>query len=279
MTKEELNLPQVQVNFHRPLPEACHLLVLGGRPPATNWLQALLEQSPAPKLWAIDHGVDACRSASALPDVLLGDSDSAAPENWSWGVAHAAVTERHPPEKDLTDTQLALARAAEQAPAILLLTGAFGGRFDHAFSTVFSAAQQPGTCLLADDREILLFVRGGEQISIHSLQAPAAISLLPLTERVQGITLTGTHWPLVDASLIQAKPYAVSNVLAADANTIDVHIRQGILGVHLVFESASDTLHCPSKEHGEHRSSCRSLSVCDADEPPRKAQQQTIPQR
>ena len=102
---------------------------------------------------------------------------------------------------------------------------------------------------------------------------------LPLTERVQGVTLTGTHWPLVDASLIQAKPYAVSNVLAADANTIDVHIRQGILGIHLVFESASDTLHCPSKEHGEHRSSCRSLSVCDADEPPRKAQQQTIPQR
>ena len=31
MTKEELNLPQVQVNFHRPLPEACRLLVLGGK--------------------------------------------------------------------------------------------------------------------------------------------------------------------------------------------------------------------------------------------------------
>jgi thiamine pyrophosphokinase len=79
MTKEELNLPQVQVNFHRPLPEACRLLVLGGRTPATNWLQALLEQSPAPKLWAIDHGIDACRSASALRVVRLGVAYRAAP--------------------------------------------------------------------------------------------------------------------------------------------------------------------------------------------------------
>ncbi len=249
MTKEELDLPQVQVNFHRPLPGSCRLLVLGGRPPAEYWLQAVLDQSPAPELWAIDHGVDVCRSASALPDVLLGDADSAAPENWSWGAAHAAVTEHHPPEKDFTDTQLALARPAEQTPADLKLTEALGRHNHHAFSTVFSAAQQPVTCLLADDREILLFVRSDEQLSIHCLQAPAAISLLPLTERVQGVTLTGTHWPLVDALLIQAKPYAVSNVLAADSNAIGVHIRQGILGVHLVFESTSDTLHCLSKEH------------------------------
>ncbi len=271
-----LQLPQLRLQG----PLACFqdacLLVVGGRAPEVAWLR---KAAKGREVWAVDHGLDACLAADIRPQRLIGDGDSAAPAAWQLAKEQHIPIEQFPVEKDDTDTQLALKRAREAGFPASIVTGAFGGRFDHAFSTVFSAAQQPGTCLLADDREILLFVRGGEQISIHCLQAPAAISLLPLTERVQGVTLTGTHWPLVDASLIQAKPYAVSNVLAADANTIDVHIRQGILGVHLVFESASDTLHCPSREHGELCSSCRSLSACDADELPRKAQQQMIPQR
>lgn len=240
MTKEELSLPQIRVNFHRTLPARHRLLVLGGRPPMARWLTALLHQAPPPELWAIDHGVDACRDAGACPQVLLGDADSAAPENWRWGCAHAAVTDRHPVAKDLTDTQLALARAAAESPAVLLLTGAFGGRFDHAFSTVFSAAWQPGTCLLADEREIMLFVRNGEQLTIRCLQTPAAISLLPLTERVQGVTLAGTRWPLEDAPLTQARPYAVSNLLAPGAQEFSLHVSSGILGVHLVYDTTAE---------------------------------------
>ncbi len=235
MVTNPLVLPQIHADFHHPLPSLHRLLVLGGRPPAASWLQQVLRQQPTPELWAIDHGVDACRSADACPTVLLGDADSASPANWAWGCTHAASIERHPVEKDLTDTQLALSRAAASTPAVLILTGAFGGRFDHAFSTVFSAAQQPGTCLLADERESMLFVHDKERLSVTCRQPPTALSLLPLTAEVQGVTLRGTHWPLENATLTQAQPNTISNVLEPGSHSFDISVGRGVLGVHLVF--------------------------------------------
>ena len=150
-TRSCIRLPQVTLDFHRPLPEAERLLFLGGRAPAVPWLQEWRRAWPSADVYAVDHGVDACRRAGLSPTLLIGDADSAAPENWRWGEARAARVERHPVEKDFTDTQLALQRATEGGPAVLLLTGAFGGRFDHAYSTIFSAAQVKAPCVLAEE--------------------------------------------------------------------------------------------------------------------------------
>ena len=236
MTSETLQLPQFQGDFHRPLPDICRVLLLGGRPPAIDWLHAALVTLPAPEIWAVDHGIDLCRQADLPPHLLIGDADSATPENWAWGCRSATRVERHPIEKDLTDTQLALMRAAKGSPSALLLSGAFGGRFDHAFSTTFSAAQHLGTCLLADEAEIMLFVHSGEQLSIKCLQAPQALSLLPLTAQVQGVTLRGTHWQLVNATLTQTCPNAVSNELEGTHRHVDVSVAQGTLGLYLCYE-------------------------------------------
>ena len=149
----------------------------------------------------------------------------------AWGEAHAAHVERHPVEKDFTDTQLAL-RHASQDDAILLLTGAFGGRFDHAYSTMFSAAQVKTPCLLADERETVAYLRAGETLTLHCHTQPKAISLLPMTAAVTGVTTTGLHWPLQGATLAQALPNAVSNVFEATARDCTIFIRSGCLAVY-----------------------------------------------
>ena len=230
-----IHLPQGTLDFHRPLPERARLLVLGGRAPAVPWLQEWRRAWPSADVYAVDHGVDACRRAGLSPTLLIGDADSATPENWRWGEARAARVERHPVEKDFTDTQLALRRAMEDGSAVLLLTGAFGGRFDHAYSTIFSAAQVQTPCVLADERELVVYVPGGERLTVAFRQQPKALSLLPMTAEAEGVTLQGTHWPLTDAVLCQGRPNAVSNVVEKSSKDCTLQVREGCIALYACF--------------------------------------------
>ena len=84
----------------------------GGRPPETDWLTGLIQQrnmcgSDDP-IWAIDRGVNICRALQLSPALLIGDGDSADAEAWTWAVDQGAKLHSFPPEKDFTDTELAL---------------------------------------------------------------------------------------------------------------------------------------------------------------------------
>lgn len=226
-----IELPQATCEFHRPLPKTATMLFLGGRAPSEAWAHSLLDGNTCAAICAVDRGVAICRTLMLSPDMLLGDADSATSDDWAWGEAHAKRIERHPVRKDLTDTQLALHRM-DDSNTVLLLTGAFGGRFDHAYSTIFSAAQAKGTCVLADERESIAYVRAGETLSLHCHKQPKAISLLPMTSNVTGVTATGLYWPLADATLAQAMPNTVSNVLADGAHDCTISIQTGCLAVY-----------------------------------------------
>ena len=229
-----IGLPQATFDFHRSLPKTRHLLFLGGRAPSLSWARSLCQQKVRSTIYAIDRGVGVCRSLNLFPDVLLGDADSPSREDWAWGETHAKTIERHPVEKDFTDTQLALERLKD-SEAMLILTGAFGGRFDHAYSTIFSAAQAKNTCVLADERETITYLHAGDTLTIACQDTPKALSLLPMTEAVTGVTTNGLHWELDDATLTQAHPYAVSNVLSSNTTSCSISIGQGCLAVYLCW--------------------------------------------
>ena len=211
--------------------QAC-LLVVGGRAPEVEWLR---KASDGRIVWAVDHGLDACLAAGIVPQRLIGDGDSAAPAAWHFAEKKGIPIEKFPPEKDDTDTQLALRIAKEAGFPAAIVTGAFGGRFDHALSTVMSCAFAPLPCLLADEREALFFVHSDETITFTPAKEPKAISLLPFTPRCYGVDLTGTHWPLHGATLEASSMRAVSNVLAAGSRALTVSLQSGLLGVYFVW--------------------------------------------
>ena len=116
--------------------DAC-LLVVAGRAPEAAWLR---EAAKGREVWAVDHGLDACLAAGIRPQRLIGDGDSTAPAAWQLAKEQHIPIEQFPVEKDDTDTQLALKLAREAGFPAAIVTGAFGGRFDHALSTVTSCA-------------------------------------------------------------------------------------------------------------------------------------------
>ena len=225
-TSNNLILPQLTISGKR-YGQRPWLLITGGRPPADDWLNQLPAVS---EIYAADHGLDTCKHNSLPPTYILGDGDSAAPATWQWGKSLGVPMEEFPVAKDYTDTQLALQKMTK-AP-ILLVTGAFGGRLDHLYSLIHSCAHQPAPCVLADEQEVLCFIKDNESITLTFSQRPLAISLLPVTTNCHGVHLDNVRWPLTAADLDQSMPNAISNELLPGQTTLTCQVQQGILGIY-----------------------------------------------
>ena len=211
----------------------------GGRPPTPEWLSLLVQHKKNytnHPVWAIDRGVDICHALKLPPAHLIGDGDSADPTAWHWAEEQNTEIHAFPPEKDFTDTELALHIAAQNDPcSLVILTAAFGGRLDHLMSTAAVAAHATIPCVLADERETLFYLHAGESLTITCDMPPRAISLLPFTEECTGVTTHGLYWELRDACITNRASLAISNVLAREntKNTFTVSIKSGVLGVYL----------------------------------------------
>ncbi|MCR5757150.1 MAG: thiamine diphosphokinase [Selenomonas sp.] len=225
-TKNGIALPQLAISGET-YQEIPWLLITGGRSPASTWLEKL---PPVAGIYAADHGLDTCRRNHLRPDYILGDGDSASPATWAWGKNLGVPVEEYPVAKDFTDTQLALQKM-EKAP-VIIITGAFGGRLDHLYSTMFSCSQQHTPCLLADEQEVLCFVKPDQSITLTFSKRPLAISLLPVTAQCQGVYLNNVRWPLAGADLYQTFPNAISNELLPDKSNLTCQVKQGILGLY-----------------------------------------------
>lgn len=229
----DLSLPGIRIGLSGAAPDGERLLVAGGRAPSVPWLQAAAEGR---RVVAIDRGIDACRAAGIIPARLIGDGDSASPEAWAWARRHGVPTLRFPKDKDETDTQLAL-REDDEAGGFVILTGAFGGRFDHAYSTMFSCASLSVPCALIDETEALFYAQADQSINLTCQSVPKAISLLPFTENCSGVTINNVRWPLTGATLTQKSPNAVSNELLTGQTDLSICVKSGILGVYCYWET------------------------------------------
>lgn len=227
-----IKLPQVTFSFQQPLPKHQYLLISGGRPPANVWLRAAAKHRT---VWCIDHGIDSCRSAGLIPEHLFGDGDSASREGWDWAISQKIPTEKYHREKDFTDTQLALEYASRDPEAIAVLTGCFGKRMDHLYSTFFTCGHSKMPVCLADEQEVLLPLGPGNELTILPERKPLALSLLPITASCTGVNISNVRWPLENATLCQTFPNAVSN-LTKSGTPAKVSLSDGILGIYLYWD-------------------------------------------
>ena len=234
-----LILPGIRAEIPRPPSEEI-VCITGGRAPKDDWLRALIAQREKNgarcPIWAIDRGVNITHALGILPNRLIGDGDSASIFPKMFAKLQGVQIDSFPREKDFTDTELALQIAAEEIERpLVILTAAFGGRLDHLMSTAAVAAHADIPCVLADERETLLYLRDGETIHITCETFPRAISLLPFTEECTGVTTEGLYWELADAQIGSRTSLAVSNVLAPEnsAKTFTISIARGVLGVYL----------------------------------------------
>ena len=163
---------------------------------------------------------------SYLPDVAVGDFDSVDPQVLERFQKRGQIRfERHRPEKNETDTELAFSIAQEAGVTDMILMGATGTRLDHVLSNVhlLKAAMDRGLrCQLLDPHNRIRLV-SGRTVFVRTEESYPFVSFVPLTMEVTGITLTGFKYPLQEHCLVlgQECGLCVSNELAADEAVLE----------------------------------------------------------
>ncbi|SRR5574344_2103698 len=208
-----LTLPQGTLSFMDLLPLPVGMVLAGGRKPAVNWLTRVGESCK--EVFAADKGLDYAKASGLKPLLVVGDGDSADRSLWEEAKATTIVKE-FPVAKDHTDLQLLLQELPPDR--LYIMSGVWGGRFDHLFSAIHSLAEvvkkRQLPVVVADERELMILVPAGKTCTFTPPpeERPQAVSVLPVSGSCC-CSLKGVRWPLVHAVLTAADPYAVSNEL------------------------------------------------------------------
>jgi thiamine pyrophosphokinase len=197
------------------------LIFAGGDSPPDSLAGELPE---ADLIVAADSGYDVAVAAGFAVDVLVGDMDSIASEV----IPGHVIVERHSPDKDSTDLELALEKVMSESPGRVVVVGGAGGRFDHELATAG---------LLCSERwrsvEEIDWVTGrgwshvirGRRI-VHG-DVGGLISLVPMGGPAVGVNTKGLRWDLTDATLRPGTTWGVSNEF--NGPVADIRLAEGCL--------------------------------------------------
>ena len=210
-------------------------LIITGGPIDLGFARSYLSGEGFDRVIAVDRGLNAAWALGIVPDVIVGDFDSADPAALAdFRRREHIVWEVHQPEKDDTDTELAIKRAAAMGAGYIVLLGATGGRLDHLLGNIhllYPCLQRGVEACILDPGNKLYLIDGERRFKRREVWG-TYISFLPLTEEVKGITLRGFKYPRTDKDIAIGTSLCISNELAADEAVIT--LQDGVL---IVVES------------------------------------------
>lgn len=164
----------------------------------------------ADKIICADGGTRHLVHMNLMPDIIIGDMDSAQDEYIEYYLKNNVPIIRYNPEKDKTDTHICMEYALERFDEIFLM-GATGSRLDHTLGNIsllkLAADKGKVACIVDENNEIYV-VKDGIELQGNK---DDILSLLPLSSKVEGIDLKGVYYPLQNAVMEIGNPYGVSN--------------------------------------------------------------------
>lgn len=187
---------------------------------------------------AADGGAGWVDRMGRRPDLLVGDLDSAEPDLVARLEGAGTPIERHPADKEASDTELAIEAARSRGATEIVLIGALGGeRLDHELANLLLLADPSlaDTPLRVVRRGTSVrVVLGGGRLELEGRDGDT-VSLLPMGGDALGVTTAGLRWQLADATLRAGRSRGLSNeIVEAPAS---VSIDRGAL---LVVETARE---------------------------------------
>jgi len=159
---------------------------------------------------AADSGLHHAVALGIVPDLVVGDLDSADPAVVDQATAQGAEVLRWPSAKAETDLELAMAVAVERGATGLTIVGALGGRVDHLLANVALAASArwaDAEVDLVDGTAMISVVRGRRALSAD---VGATVTLLAMGG-IAIVTTEGMRWDLDRHRLVPGTSLGVSN--------------------------------------------------------------------
>ena len=182
-----------------------------------------------------DRGLEALYQLKIIPNHVVGDFDSVSLEILEFYKKQSQIIfHTYHPEKDNTDTDIALKLAISLKSSEITIMGALGRRMDHAIANIHilkDALETNIPCQILDEHNRIYLIN--KEITLEKNRVYGKyISLIPLTSEVKDLTLTGFKYPLNNYDLPIGTSLGVSNEIVE--NIAQIKMKKGIL---IVIES------------------------------------------
>lgn len=176
---------------------------------------------------AVDKGLEILYKCEIKPNYIIGDFDSLNENILKKyvGIEDIKIIKLNP-EKDYTDTHMALKLAIELESTQITILGAIGTRIDHTLANIHilkEPLEKNIKCNILNENNNITLINNNTVI----LKEYPYISLVPLTTSVEGVTLKGFKYPLNNAKMQIGESIGVSNEQIEDEATIE--LKSGIL--------------------------------------------------
>lgn len=174
------------------------LIVTGGSIDI-DFLKEHLKSNSYDLIIAVDKGLESLDKIRLNPDYIIGDFDSINKEILAKYNKNIITLNK---EKDYTDTHMALKLALEHKSTHIVIIGAIGTRLDHTIANVHilkEALEQNVKCELLNKNNKVFLINS--KTDIEKDENFKYLSIIPLTERVTGVTLSGLKYSLKNATL------------------------------------------------------------------------------
>lgn len=187
-------------------------LIITGGTIDEDFLKKYLLKNKFDKIIAVDKGLDTLNKLQIKPAFIIGDFDSVNRKILKqYENKNIPITYLNP-EKDYTDTHMALKKAIEIGSKTITIVGAIGTRVDHTLANIHilkeALENNIQAKLVNKNNEIMLI---NNRTSINKNENFKYISIISLSTKIQGVTLKGFKYELDNAFLSIGESIGVSN--------------------------------------------------------------------
>ena len=165
-----------------------------------------------------DSGYNNAVKMGAKVNILIGDFDSL-----SKIPPDVDEVLQLPPEKDATDTQLAVEVAIDRGADEIIIIGSTSGRLDHTLSTLAILedlySRRVPACIVNGQNRIR-YIRDSGTIVLRSQYK--YFSVIALDTKVKKVSIEGAKYPMMNKDLGRARQFAVSNEIVKNCAMITV---------------------------------------------------------
>ena len=206
--------------------------IITGGDISEHFLDGYLGQHPSELKLVVDGALEITHRLGLKPDYIVGDFDTVNQELLKY--YDDEIILRHPPEKDQTDTELAIETALNAGCERLLFFGATGSRLDHSLGNIFLLEHllKQGVEAVILNENNKLYLKKQNFVLKRKETRGDYVSLLPLTETVKNVTLCGFKYPVENVTFYREKTLGISNEITEEEANVEFSD-----GIFIVVES------------------------------------------
>jgi thiamine pyrophosphokinase len=186
---------------------------------------------------AADSGAAWLDAVGRQPDLVIGDMDSIPPDLLERLETRGVTIESHPPDKEASDAELAVARAVAMGANEIVILGGFGGqRLDHELANLLLLTEgwRGAELRLVRGATTARAIQGGHGLELEG-GVGDLVTLLPLAGDATGVRTRGLRYPLDGETLHLGRSRGLSNLI--EEAPVSVSLEGGML---LIIETRKE---------------------------------------